>query len=380
MKLRLKELERFVPADVLEIVRTLKGAGHQACLVGGCVRDLILGRSPLDWDIATSAVPDLVQSLFSETVATGKLYGTIGVPGTLRSRATREETLLGIEKNVRPLHQVTTFRKEGAYSDHRRPDTLVFTHQLNEDLARRDFTFNAIAYNPIEREIVDIFGGVEDLKFQTIRAVGVARDRFLEDTLRPFRALRFVAQLGFTLLPETTAAIADLAPGMPLPAPERIGAEWDKLIKGDHFLEALRGLQATGLWDRLFPTWPVAQAGAGLQAAQERLLALPRELRLAALFFERPDVEALLRQLAYGKKDIQWTLKLIENGLDPQKAALDVHALNIKAAELIELGLHGEDIGRMQRALLAYVKQFPSKNKRVLLLEESKRLLALQDY
>ena len=375
MKLRLKELEKYVPPDVLELMQSLKTQGYAAYLVGGCVRDLILGLAPSDWDVATSAQPDAVEALFPQTVAVGKHYGSIGVLGRARNDASREETLMGIEKNIQPVHQVTTFRCDRDYGDHRHPDQVVFASDISEDLARRDFTINAIAYDPIDKELIDLYQGIEDLKFEKLRTVGSARERFSEDSLRPFRAVRFVAQLGFSLDAATLSALAEVSRNLPLPSWERIGAEWQKLIKGKAFLDGLDVLMQSGLWGRIFETWSGDEALLWLKANQERLQNLPEAIRLAALLQTRTDAAEILRRLTYSKRDIAWTLKLIENELDEKKAAMEVQDLKLSAADLIGLGLRGEAIGRMQRSLLAFVKATPSKNRKSVLMEEAQRIL-----
>src|SRR5688500_5357446 len=165
-----------VSAPALEVCRRLAAAGHQAHVVGGCVRDVLLGRPAKDWDVATSALPDDVQKIFRRTVPTGIAHGTI--------------TVLVGKDHV----EVTTYRGEGAYSDARRPDHVVFGVTLEEDLARRDFTVNALAWDPIGRAVHDPFGGRADVAARVLRAVGAASARFAEDGLRIVRAVRFVAQ------------------------------------------------------------------------------------------------------------------------------------------------------------------------------------------
>jgi tRNA nucleotidyltransferase (CCA-adding enzyme) len=166
-----------VAAPALEVCRRLAAAGHTAHVVGGCVRDVLLGRPAKDWDVATSALPEEVQKIFRRTIPTGIAHGTI--------------TVLVGKEHV----EVTTYRGEGAYSDARRPDHVVFGVTLEEDLARRDFTVNAIAYDPLGDVLVDPFGGRIDLDARLLRAVGDPEARFREDGLRVMRAVRFAATL-----------------------------------------------------------------------------------------------------------------------------------------------------------------------------------------
>jgi tRNA nucleotidyltransferase (CCA-adding enzyme) len=185
---------RLVPPDaVLRIVERLEKAGHQAWCVGGAVRDALLGHLHLDWDIATSAKPDQVQRIFKRTVPVGIEFGTVGVLDST-----------GV------LHEVTTFRRD-VRTDGRHAE-VEFGVSLDDDLARRDFTINAIAFSPTTKEIRDPFGGREDLGRGIIRAVGEAAARMREDRLRALRGIRFAARFGFTLDPATWDAIVESAP------------------------------------------------------------------------------------------------------------------------------------------------------------------------
>ena len=167
--------------------------GYEAYLVGGCVRDMLLGREPGDWDITTSAKPEEVKAVFRRTVDTGIKHGTVTV-------------MMGKEG-----YEVTTFRIDGDYTDGRHPDSVTFTPDLIEDLKRRDFTINAMAYNR-DRGLVDAFGGRKDLEDGVIRCVGAAEERFTEDALRILRAIRFSAQLGFEIEEHTENAIKNCSP------------------------------------------------------------------------------------------------------------------------------------------------------------------------
>ncbi|MCR5311938.1 MAG: CCA tRNA nucleotidyltransferase [Lachnospiraceae bacterium] len=204
-----------LPNNVEKIISTLEQAGHEAYAVGGCVRDSLLGRTPNDWDITTSAEPLEVKKLFKRTFDTGIQHGTVSV-------------LFGKE-----IYEVTTYRIDGKYEDSRHPKEVSFTKSLKEDLRRRDFTVNAMAYNP-RTGIVDNFGGIEDLRCKTIRAVGNPEERFGEDALRILRAVRFAAQLGYSIDKETEAAIVKLAPTLTKISAERIRTELEKLLVSDN--------------------------------------------------------------------------------------------------------------------------------------------------
>ena len=204
-------MQILLPEKVRQIISTLQENGYEAYAVGGCVRDSILGRVPDDWDITTSATPLETKALFQRTFDTGIEHGTI--------------TVL-LDKDA---FEVTTYRVDGKYEDSRHPSEVTFTRNLREDLLRRDFTINAMAYNDTEG-LVDIFGGMEDLQNQTIRCVGNAMARFGEDALRILRAIRFAAQLGFTIEKETRQGIRSLAPNLSNISAERIQVELIKLL------------------------------------------------------------------------------------------------------------------------------------------------------
>ena len=200
-----------LPEKVNQIIHTLQQHGYEAYAVGGCVRDSILGRVPDDWDITTSATPLETKALFQRTFDTGIEHGTITV-------------LLDKE-----AFEVTTYRVDGKYEDSRHPSEVTFTRSLKEDLLRRDFTINAMAYNDSEG-LVDIFGGMEDLEKKTIRCVGNAMARFGEDALRILRAVRFAAQLGFEIEADTQRGITELAPTLANISAERIQVELIKML------------------------------------------------------------------------------------------------------------------------------------------------------
>lgn len=204
-----------LPEKVRLIIAQLEAAGYEAYAVGGCVRDSLLGREPSDWDVTTSAKPQQVKAVFRHTIDTGIQHGTVTV------MLDRE----GFE--------VTTYRIDGEYEDSRHPKEVVFTANLIEDLKRRDFTINAFAYND-QSGIVDAFDGMEDLDKGIIRCVGDAAERFGEDALRMLRAVRFSAQLGFTIAEDTKAAIREYAHDLKNISAERIQAELVKLLLSDH--------------------------------------------------------------------------------------------------------------------------------------------------
>lgn len=222
-----------LPASVRAVIESLQAEGFEAYAVGGCVRDSILGREPDDWDITTSAEPQQVKAIFPRTVDTGLQHGTVTV-------------LFG-----GGAHEVTTYRIDGDYEDGRHPKEVTFTASLAEDLKRRDFTVNAMAYN--EREgLVDLFGGMEDLQRKCIRCVGKAEERFEEDALRLLRALRFSAQLGFGIERGTYAAVCRMAPSLSRISAERIAVELTKLLVSER-PEYVEELYRTGITSVILP-------------------------------------------------------------------------------------------------------------------------------
>ena len=222
-----------LPSKVKQIINMLETAGYEAYAVGGCVRDSLMHRTPQDWDVTTSARPEAVKSLFARTIDTGIQHGTVTV-------------MLGHEG-----FEVTTYRIDGVYEDARHPKEVAFTGSLTEDLKRRDFTINAMAYN--ERAgLVDIFDGLKDLRRRVIRCVGDPKERFTEDALRMLRAVRFGAQMDFSIEDGTKRAIELLAPSLKKISAERIQAELVKLLVSEH-PEEVRTLRDTGISREIFP-------------------------------------------------------------------------------------------------------------------------------
>lgn len=226
-----------LPEKVKYIIDTIRKAGYEAYAVGGCIRDSILGRVPDDWDITTSASPCQVKELFRRTVDTGIKHGTVTV------MLDRE----GFE--------VTTYRIDGEYEDSRHPKEVIFTSNLEEDLKRRDFTINAMAYSENEG-LIDIFGGIEDINRQVIRCVGSPLERFSEDALRIMRAVRFSAQLGYRIEEETAKAIRKLAPALNKISAERIQTELVKLVVSAH-PEYLKIAYETGITAVILPEFDI---------------------------------------------------------------------------------------------------------------------------
>lgn len=227
-----------LPEKVKIIIQTLQEAGCEAYAVGGCIRDSLLDRTPDDWDITTSAKPAQIKDIFQRTADTGIQHGTVTV-------------LLDGEG-----FEVTTFRIDGEYEDSRHPREVTFTSNLSEDLKRRDFTINAMAYNE-QAGLVDLFHGREDMQKGLVRCVGEPGERFREDALRMMRAIRFSAQLGYAIEPETAEAIRELAPSLSHISAERIQTELVKLVVSPH-PEYLGRAYEMGVTKVFFPEWDEA--------------------------------------------------------------------------------------------------------------------------
>jgi tRNA nucleotidyltransferase (CCA-adding enzyme) len=387
-----------VPANVRTVCATIVAAGHEAVVVGGCVRDIILGRSPKDWDVATSAHPEEVLKLFRHTIATGLQHGTVTVV-----------TGKGASTHV----EVTTYRGEGAYSDARRPDEVIFGVPLVEDLARRDLTVNAIAYDPAKDTVIDPFHGMDDIAAKKLRAVGKAVDRFTEDGLRVMRAVRFAAQLEFDLEAETEASIPPALGSLAKVSRERVCDELRKLLGARQPSRGLVPAYRTGILASILPDVThfdfdrIDRASVGVRLAI--MLAPLADARratdiLKALKFsnqeaevagalvgvdaiELPDLEpkTVRHVLARLGKDKRAAAVELWETARPDLAAvarqvvddpLDVSSLAVGGKEVMTaLQMKpGPQLGRILAALLTRVIEDPSVNTREKLLVEAQKL------
>jgi tRNA nucleotidyltransferase (CCA-adding enzyme) len=314
----LATLDAAVPEAVRGVCRRLRQAGYQAVCVGGAVRDALLGRSAGDWDVATSATPIQVQALFRKTIPTGIQHGTV----TVMARGRPE----GQEGGERMAIEVTTFRGDGAYSDGRHPDSVTFGVPLREDLARRDFVINAIAYDPVDQVLVDPFGGQEDVAARLVRAVGEARVRFDEDGLRVMRAVRFAAKLDFALDAGTEAAIPGALPRLAQVSRERVHDELVEILSARGRARGLELARRTGILAQILPELgPSAQPAAAAEPAAAWQAALARvdaiaaadpELRLAALLWDvdARRVDQALRRLKASNAERARVVALVTHG------------------------------------------------------------------
>ncbi|MBU4479955.1 hypothetical protein KKG48_00740, partial [Patescibacteria group bacterium] len=229
-----------IPKEVSQITETLQNAGFEAYLVGGCVRDLILKREPKDWDVTTNAKPEEIQNLFEHTYYENT-FGTVGVV----SDDVENPALKNIE--------VTPYRLEAKYSDNRRPDAVFFSDKLKDDLKRRDFTMNAIAFDPSKNNVVDLYGGQEDIKNKIIRTVGNPEERFMEDGLRVLRAVRFKAELDFSIEEKTKQAILNTGHILKDISNERIKDEFVKIIMSRYPMKAIEMTHELNILQYIIP-------------------------------------------------------------------------------------------------------------------------------
>ena len=289
--------KELVPGPVLEVIEGLQAGGFRAFLVGGCVRDLLRGQPPKDFDVASSAKPEQVQQLFKKVVPTGIEHGTVTV--VLRGEHV----------------EVTTFRAEAEYTDGRRPSKVLFHEDIDADLARRDFTMNAIAWDPSTGQIVDPFGGQADLGLRTVRCVRDAIERFSEDGLRPLRAVRFATVLDFTLDPATQAAIPRTLAVFRKVAAERVHQEFVKLLAAPTAPRGLTLLASTGLLNEFLP-----------EAAQGEFEAVGRApvdevVRMALLLLGQRAPREVMIRLKFPNRTAEETAALV---LRAELPAIDV--------------------------------------------------------
>ena len=345
-----------LPAPVSECLNTLRRHGFAAYPVGGCVRDLLLGRAPGDWDITTAAPPETVMELFEKTVPTGIQHGTVTV-------------LLGGQSL-----EVTTFRADVGYSDGRHPDAVVFGTSLEDDLARRDFTVNAMALGE-DGTVIDPFGGQADLENRLIRAVGDPAVRFTEDALRMFRAIRFSAQLEFDIEEQTFAAMFALADRAKYVSGERIKLEVEKTLLSNR-PECSALFLTTGLLSVstplpepspvppvALPNPPAGLSSSGSPTGPSPFTGTPADLRPA---FDGAPPEpgarwrAFCRATGFDITSLPTQRKLRAAVLHPEREA--VKALALKASDLMALGFEGPALGKVQEQLARHILAHPEDN------------------
>ncbi len=390
-----KDIHIAIPEYALAVMRPLWDAGEEVYIVGGCVRDALLGKEPHDYDMAVSCQPERTLSILGDfrTVPTGLKHGTV----TAISEG-------------QPI-ELTTFRVDGSYTDSRRPDSVSFTRSVEDDLSRRDFTVNAMAYSP-RTGLIDLFGGRDDLENRIIRAVGEPEKRFSEDALRIMRAFRFSAQLGFSVDLDTQRGAYECRSGLENIARERIGAEFIRLLCSPEPCAALQLMEKLDILgyaspsytpsDKIFsllaamPACDTARLGFFLcDAEQERARAVLNSLkcsnrqksgalaiaREARTVIKAPRDAALLRSrigelatfaacasVLLGVSD-ESAVSLVESN----RAPVTLGELALDGTALAALGINGRDIGKTLHLLLDAVMEEPALNTRESLLSLAKK-------
>ena len=393
-----------MPKDVEFIIEEIEKNGFEAFIVGGCVRDALLHKEPEDWDITTSAKPEEIKKIFKKTIDTGIEHGTVSI-------------LLG-----RNTYEVTTYRLDGKYSDGRHPDKVEFSPLLEEDLKRRDFTINAMAYSK-KVGLVDLFEGEKDLKKGIIRCVGVAKERFGEDALRMLRAIRFSAVLGFEIEENTAKAIVEIAPNLLKVSKERVLVEFNKGLLSSN-VEKVNLIFEYGLYKYISKSFEKLEKQDINSLKLINKLSKKKHIRLAA-FFSGTDIDialAVLKELksdnntcnrvkillTYLKEDIEESgycikkllnniesdnfdsllelkniflkedikkIKIIKDEIISSNEAYKLSMLSITGRDLINLGIEkGPNIGKILEYLLDEVmKSQLSNHKKELELEVKRR-------
>lgn len=314
-----KYTSRKLQISTLKLLQTLEQSGYEGYLVGGCVRDLVLGKSPVDIDIATSAHPHQIQQCFSRTIPTGLKHGTVTV------------IVGGL------AFEVTTYRSESEYTDGRRPDQVFFSDTLEEDLSRRDFTINALAYNPLKNEFIDLFNGMTDIDLKQIRTIGNPFDRFFEDGLRTVRACRFSATLNFLIEAKTyqTLCDPDVQKRTGMVAIERFTDEFKKGLSSVNYLKMIDALIDTSLIFKFFqPDHLNTERFASYRALLASSDISSIETKMAILFFSffssLNDAEKGARELKLSNEQIrfnQMTAELLQR-LDTNRNSIDISLVN----------------------------------------------------
>lgn len=379
-----------LPENVKYILNELYKNGYEGYIVGGCVRDHLMGKEPHDYDITTSALPEEVKEIFPHTVDTGIQHGTVTVI---------------IDKTG---YEITTYRIDGEYKDNRHPEEVIFTDRLSGDLSRRDFTINAIAYNDV-KGYVDLFGGIEDIKRRVIRGVGEPAKRFQEDALRMMRAVRFSAQLDFAIEENTLNALKENADLIRNISIERIREEFFKLILSDHN-ERLDILLNSGMTEHFLPEILNKKFDYG------KINSLSRDIvvRLAYIFYgiEWGNVKKIMKRLRTDNKsmaavtliskytdykitDLYSIRKLVSLAGENIKRVIEVMCavkncdsemyfnmleeikndccslkdLELSGNDLIETGIRGKLVGEALNKALDYVMREPQKNQKDILID-----------
>lgn len=329
--------------------------GYEVFIVGGAIRNTILGLPVEEFDLTTNATPKEIEACFDKTIPTGKAFGTITV-------LIQNGSGSGCNS-----YEITTYRSESAYSDSRHPSQLQFETSIHNDLKRRDFTINAMAYNPVSSEFIDNYAGIADIQAKRIRTIGDAKDRFSEDTLRIFRACRFAATLSFELDETIETVIKQMAPSFTLPSAERIGSELNKLMRAKLPSKLLKAMKNWGLLERISVCFECV--------SDQKIAAIDctkLSLRWATLL-EKSNYQVIGKALRFSRKQMRTIHLLIQANLDKKKAFASVKQLNISSFELMKLGYKGRGLGNIQKKLLMHILENPNDNELDILLSLARK-------
>ena len=388
-----------IPDFVCEIIERISASDERAYLVGGSLRDMLLSKEPHDFDLASSASPEKICEIFSDmrVIKTGIAHGTV----TLLSRGGSVE--------------ITTFRVDGAYTDMRHPESVKFTRRIEDDLSRRDFTVNAMAYNKKDR-LIDLFGGASDIENKIIRTVGAPEERFTEDALRIMRAFRFSAQLGFDIEKKTLEAAGKMRCGLECIARERIFSELIRLLTSEYPESALRLMEKVDVFKTILPQYTVSERVFSLiskvsnsdvarlsaffcdseptkiREMLSSLKASNRQKRAAVIVEEarksyssRFDVARLKSRMGEDAATVLYLSVLLGNSFEDvllyidDKTPYSISQLAIDGAELASVGLCGKEIGEALAFLLECVMRDPALNQRESLLKLAKNKFIKND-
>jgi tRNA nucleotidyltransferase/poly(A) polymerase len=329
------DIKSFVPDSIVAIIRIIENKGFDVYIVGGAIRDILLGRYPTEYDLASNATPEQIEALFDNVSLDGKAYGTIRIH---HDGVTTE---------------VTTFRNESQYDDARHPNRIEFISSIEDDLLRRDFTINALAYSYSDDKLIDQCNSMTDLKNKLLVCVGEPSCRFKEDTLRPYRAFRFMSQLGFRL----DASIIEVLPGLvdcQQPSVERIRQEMDRLLLGKFWLSALNAMNQVG-WLKC-----VIQSD-GVISQQD----CPHHLLFRwAWLLSHGDFKRLASRFQFSKKDTRIMADIIQWDFDEYALSISMKDVMITSTELNDYGFFGVELGQLKQLLLTKIRKKELPNTR----------------
>ncbi len=317
-----------IPDYIISIVEVVEHHGFSIYLVGGAIRDLLLGRVPIEFDLASDATPDDIMSIFDHVIPIGKAFGTVAVHFNGH------------------VVEITTFRVEGAYSDSRHPDRLSFTSNLNDDLARRDFTINAMAFHLTTQELIDNYNGVAHLNERRLVCVGSPYERFQEDTLRAFRCFRFMSQLGFIVSSDILDALQTLSDDAVLPSIPRIRHEMNRLLLGNFWLSSLKLMHESHWLKRIISEYPVNQT-----------IELPHDVLYRwAWLMSKTDIHKMGVLFQFSKRDIHKMKDIITWGYNSDIVDLSVNDLAMSSSDLIVNGFKDQMLGEIQKKILFEIR------------------------